>query len=390
MQRTGDIFLKQLLTGRITSLASIGAAFLCATGVYAQPKITSADFFGQTNLYYRAYSYAFDPADPGSVPFKVPSTLIGDSGPGQLWDFSQGPTDEVLRFDYLSPVGMDQSADFPSAKLVEQETVEGGTSTPQLLFYDLVPGTGRTVYGFYAENSLFTPTSVFVPPIVDFPDPITYGLEWSTSTTYQNTLTLGDPSGDGTSSAGQKVDVSSNLKADAYGTIILTDALGVSFAQGLRVAEAVTYDVTVDLGGGDNFHETDYVRNYYWFVPGYGMVAQLNSTQGTTPVSTNFMNATAFVRMFETNRKIVIDPGGGGGCTDPAPADNFRLRLANGVILLTWSKADCATQYIVQYTTTPAVTASWKPLGIATSNLSWQGENTTNGPARFYRVVSMK
>jgi hypothetical protein len=117
------------------------------------------------------------------------------------------------------------------------------------------------------------------------------------------------------------------------------------------------------------------------------LVAQLSSKQTTSPTPTNFTSAIVFMRMFETNKKITT---GGGGCDQPSPVTDMRIRVSNGVILLSWGKADCANQYGVQYTTTPGDATSWKALGTPTANLVWQGENTQKGPARFYRVQSMK
>jgi len=390
--------------GRLARFAVVLAPFLLSSPARAQVTVKLSDFFTQTNLYFRAYCNRFDPSDTsGSTAYSVPSGLIGGIGGGQYWDFSKGPTNEVLRFDYVSPGGMAEAADFPDAKLVEVETVEGGDGSPVYLFFDPITGTGRKVYGFYADlsgNSAFgtlgftlSPSAPFDPPIVDFPDPITYGAKWNTSTTYQQDFsTNGDPTADdsGGTSAAQQITQSSDFNVEAYGTIVLPDELGGAFGDGLRITEDVTIDVSYDLGLGSGFehYETDYTRNYYWVMPGYGIVAQLNSTQNTAPPGTNVTRAVAFLRMIETNKKVITTPGG--GCTDPAQVADLRIRVNNGVILLTWSKADCANQYVVQYTTTPTDPQSWQPLGDATANLVWQGENISKGPARFYRVVSMK
>jgi len=397
------------LCGRSRFLIAVLTALACGASTKAQVRVTLSDFFTKTNLYYRAYANKYDPSDTsGSTAFAVPAGLAGTEGPNQFWDFSKGPTNEVLRFDYLSPVGMPEAADFPDAKLVEQETLEGSGSAPVSLFFDAIPGVGRKVYGYYADlssNPMFgllgfalSPSTVFVPPIVDFPDPISYAAEWSTSMTYENDLTAdsgGDPTGEdpgGGFSARQQITQQSSFKVDAYGTIVLPDELGGNFGEGLRIAEDVTIDVSYDLGLGDGLqhYETDYTRNYYWVMPGYGIVAQLNSVQSSSPPGTNVTRAVAFMRMFETNKKITTG-GGGGGCTDPAPVNDMRIRVSNGSVLLTWSKADCATQYQVQYTDTPAEPTSWKPLGTATASLSWVGEKVPTGAGtRFYRIVSLK
>jgi hypothetical protein len=354
----------------------------------AQVRITLADLFAQTGLYYRAYANRFDPQDiTGGTAYVVPSNLIGNAGPDQFWDFSQGPSDSIWRFDYLPAGELSQAEQFAGATIAEQKTDEDSGSQ-EWLFFTPLPGEGRKVYGFYADNAFFSPENVFVPPVVDFPDPITYGAEWSASTVFINTLGLTDPDPEegGFFEFAQRVTITSQFKVDAYGTMVLPDEMGF-FGEGLRINEEVTYDFAIDFGEGQFDHvETDYTRNYYWVMPGYGIVAQLNSTQSSSPPPENFTRATAFMRMFETNKR----PSSGGGCTAPQPVTDMRIRISNGTILLTWSKADCANQYVVQYTETPSDAASWRPLGQPTPNLVWQGENTTKGPIRFYRVASMR
>lgn len=377
---------------KVTRLFSTVLAF--ASGTFfsqSQPVITAGDLFNQVGQYYRAYSNQFDPMDiSGGTAYIVPGDLIGSAGPDQFWDFSTGPKEKVLRFDYVSPAGIEAAADFAAAKVAEKKTEELDGSV-QWLFFEQVPGQGRKVYGFYADNPLFTPSNVFVPPILDFPDRITYGLEWTTSTTFENDLSINnadptDPDGVGLFNIRQQTTLSSKFKADAYGTIVLPDSLG-AFRQGLRINEEQTIDIAVDLGEGQFQHiETDYTRNYYWLMPGLGIVAQLNSTQNSSLAPDNFSRATAFLRMFETNKKAST----GGNCNNPGSVTDLKIRLDGGSILLTWSKAECASQYRVEYTSNPAVAGSWTPLGVPTSNLRWLGENTAADQIRFYRVVSLK
>jgi hypothetical protein len=403
LKGTAKYSMIRFISRRATHLLAAAIYAVLAVSAQAQVKITLADFFTKTNLYYRSYANKYDPSDTsGSTAYQVPTGLIGDAAPNQFWDFSKGPTNFVLRTDYLAPADVPEAKDFPQATLVEQLKVEADAAKPQMLFVRNTSGVGRTVYGFYldtSDSSLFgllpfslSPVGIFNPEIVDFPDPITFGLEWSNSFTYQQDLVAeGDPSAEdpGGINGAIKSDQTSNFKADAYGTIILPDELGGGFGQGLRVNEEVTIDISADLTGEGQFDhiETDYARNYYWFMPGYGLVAQLSSKQTTSPTPTNFTSAIVFQRMFETNKKITT---GGGGCDQPSAVTDIRIRVSNGVILLTWGKADCANQYVVQYTTTPGDPASWQALGAPTGNLVWQGETTQKGPARFYRVQSMK
>ena len=367
---------------------SVPVLLICAATLYntqAQPVISSSDLFNQPGLYYRAHANEYDPTDiSGSTAYTVPSGLIGTAGPDNFWDFSNGPEDRLLRFDYMEPDGLPEAEPFEDATIVERMTNEGDNSV-QYLFFEQAPA-GRVVYGYHAENSLFTPSNVFVPPIIDFPATISYGQEWNTSTTYINTLRLDDPDPEegGQYEVAQRTTLTSTFKVDAHGTIVLPDELD-AFGPGLRINEEVVIDVAVALEEGQFEHfATYYTRNYYWVMPGYGIVAQLNSTQGDSPQPENFSRATAFIRMFDTNK----DTSTGGGCTDPDPVSDVRIRVNNDVVLLTWTKAACATRYQVEYCTEDLT--SWEPLGNPTENAFWQGESINNGTARFYRIVSLK
>jgi len=353
--------------------------------VVGQVTISSADLFNKEGLYYRAYANNFNPLDT-STSFIV-GNVVGSEGPDQFWDFSKGPKDRVFRFDYMATGGLGIAQDFPDAELVEQKTDESDGSI-EWLFFSQEPGTGRRVYGFYAELPFITPLNRFVPPIVDFPDQIFYGLEWTTSTTYENELSLIDPDPEegGAFNVLIQNTHTSRFKVDAHGTILLPAEFG-TFGEGLRINEEVTVEVAADFGEGQFEQlETDFVRNFYWVMPGYGIVAQLNSVQSSAPPPNNFARATAFVRMFETNKKPVTS----GGNNELTPVKDLQILRNNRTILLTWSKSPGATQYRVEYTTTPTDPASWKSLGDATPDGNWRGETTTQGSARFYRVVSLK
>lgn len=382
-----------ILMRHIASILFLGV--VTSTPAWGQVTITADDMFTKPGEYYIAYSNDFDPTSLLPTPFPVPSNVIGSAGPNQVWDFSKGPTNVRYRFDYLPPadVGEEISGSFSSAKVVERKTNEDSGNS-EFLFFEQVAGLGRRVYGFYAENPLFDPANVFEPPIVDFPAQIRFGDEWSTSTTWYNSIggiTPPDPEdpddGGGGFSLAARNTHTSTLKADAWGTIVLPDELG-GFGQGLRITESVTIDVAIgnDTGGYDHL-ETNYARNYYWFMPGRGMVAALASTHTTTPTPENFTTATQFWRMFETNKKpTVVDPT----CTTPGSVKDLRIRFSGGQVLLTWGQADCASQYQVQYSTNVFDQASWKPLGNTVTSQLVVLDATNNDVQRFYRVVSMK
>jgi hypothetical protein len=279
---------------------------------------------------------------------------------------------------------------------VEKKT-DQASGDVQYLFFQQVPNVGRQVYGFYADLATFgEPETVFAAPIVDFPAQITFGQQWTTSAVYSNTVVLAsdptDPEGGGLSIDVQ-ITQTSDLKADAWGTILLPDELS-GFGPGLRVNEMVTIDISyVDDQGLLQHIETDYARNLYWLMPGRGIVAALASTQNSGvlggaagPPPDNFPTATQFWRMFQTNKKAT-NPGG--GCVNPDPVADLRIRFNNGQVLLTWSKANCASQYRLEYSTNPKDSSSWKPLSTVTNQLLVL-DTTATDHVRFYRVVSIK
>jgi hypothetical protein len=385
--------MKQLISAFL--LACIAAPIL-----EAQVVVTGDDMFNQPGQYFLAYSNAFDPTSPTPASFSTSNgALQGGTGAGQIWDFSSGPTNVVYRFDYLAPTNVDASilADFPNATVIEKQTDQGSGSV-QYLFFQQVPNMGRQVYGYYAHTPPFDNASTpFASPIVDFPAHIAFGDQWSTSAVYSNSVSVVDPT-DPTS--GGSVDVritqTSDLQADAAGTVLLPDELS-AFGDALRVNEAVTINIEYfdDTSGTYQPLETDYARNFYWLMPGRGIVAALASTQNSGVLggvaglpANNFPTATQFWRQFHTNK---TPTSGTGGCVTPDAVAKVKILFnsGSGQVLLSWGKANCASQYQVQYTTNAANTNSWKFLG-ATTNQLLMLDTTRMDQQRFYRVVSVK
>ncbi len=129
--------------------------------------------------------------------------------------------------------------------------------------------------------------------------------------------------------------------------------------------------------------ETDYVRNYYWLRPGYGIVAQLNSVQASSVPANNFDQATAFIRMFDTNKKPVA------GCTQPGQVTDLSIAINNGKVLLKWSKTQCTSQYRVEYSNSTFAAGAWKTLSTLTNQV-YLLDDTSHDARRFYRVVSIQ
>ena len=98
--------------------------------------------------------------------------------------------------------------------------------------------------------------------------------------------------------------------------------------------------------------------------------------------SLNFSSASAFVRMFETNKQ------GGSGNNDPQPVSNLRVTVSNGRVLIQWNKAANATSYRVEYSSAGMEPEQWQVLGDTANDFLFDSEGFGQA-ARFYRVVSM-
>jgi len=258
-----------------------------------------------------------------------------------------------------------------------------GTNSVSWLFFEQVPGTGRKVYGFYDTSfSSDQPDNVFNPPIIDFPDTIHYGDVWNTTTTITTLVSLIDP--DISGSIPVQVTFSSAFKVDAYGTVELPL---LSFGDCLRVNENETITTAADLDGTGNYQpvETDYAHNFYWLRPGYGICAQINSTQASSPPPDNFDQATAFMRMFETNKK----PGTSTN-TGIAAVTDLRAVVNGSQLLIKWTAPPATQHFRLEYSNSTLAPASWKPLTTIT-NLTqpFYLDTTSSDTMRFYRVVSL-
>lgn len=374
---------------------SAAALLIGPAGLQAQPTITAADFFNQPGQYYRAYANA--PGTTADV-----STLLGTaSAEAQAWNFTLGPRDVVYRFDYLAASSVPAGTNFPAAVLVEQKTEEPGGSNPAWLFFSQDGSRGRLVHGFYEpgwgavkmlgiEFKLEPPAGLFQTPLRDFPDPIHYGDEWTSTTSYTNTLTLDIGGGDddefgigGLADFLQQTTYNATAKVDAFGVI---NSPGIGFGECLRINELVQYDLAVDLGSGFEHLGTAYLRNYYWVRPGRGVVVQVTSEQQQgVPPPNDFTAAAVLLRMFETNHP---DPG------PPTPQGIQGLSLTLGPEggLLTWNRLSGVTSYQVEYTEDPGRANTWQPLGTATTS-NFRIDATANkpgNPVRYYRVVGSK
>jgi hypothetical protein len=362
----------------------VAVGLMCPVALQAQISITATDMFNQPGQYYRAYANS---ANGGSVSV---SGMLGSPGGPQLWDFTTGPTETIYRFDYLAATNAPHGAEFVTAgaKLAEQKTDESAVASDAWLYFKQDPAKGRITYGFYDPD--FSAgiggdqvEEVFSPPINDWPATIQYGSTWSTTTTFTNTISFGDPEDPlgGFFSMDLRFAYSSVAVADAYGT---ANSPGIGFGDCLRVNELVLYDISYDDGSGFQPLEADYIRNYYWLRPGRGIVTQVTSEQSSgTPPPDNFLTATSVLRMFATNHPDSVDPGTGGGI------QGLKLALGPSGALLQWTALASVTSYRVEYST--SASGGWQPLGSPTAANFFidtaAGKPAT--PVRFYRIVGL-
>ncbi len=340
----------------------------------AQVQINASDMFNQPGQYYRAYA--------GSSDVDVSGRLGGTGGP-QAWDFTTGPQDITLRFDYIAIGQADHAADFPGATFAERKTNESDSSTAWM-YLEQAAGRGRMNYGFYdLAFSDTLPSCPFTPPIRDFPESIGYGDGWSVATVFLSELRIpdiGDDEGGGEDFViPLQITYSASAKADAYGIV---NQPGIGFGECIRVNELAQWDIAADLGLGDGFQtiSTQYTRNYYWLRPGRGIAVQITSKQLDTPPLDEFPVAAEFIRMFETNHPDSVP--------DTPSIKDFRITVSKDGALLTWTKGTGLTSYQVDVTDNPGLPGSWTKLATTASNyLIDSAANKPGTPRRFYRVV---
>lgn len=359
--------------------ASFGLFLAVASVCRSQVTIVSADLFNRVGQYYQAY--ANDPTN--TVPV---TSILGNTGGPQVWDFSSGPQDVTYRFDYIAATNGMGGSDFAAAgaTLAEQKTLLSDTNIQSWLYFSQDPIKGRLDYGFYDPAwSSTQPQNTFTNVIQDFPNTIHFDDAWGGSTVFDSVYSdpiIGD--------FPDRVTYSSTDKVDAFGEIVLPN---LGFLDCLRVHELVQYDIEFDLGDGSGLQHvaTEYLINYYWLSPSHGIVAQITSTGSSDAKPDDSLpgGAAAFVRMFQTNHSKTTN-------STPTTIDNFKCTLGGGGALLQWSPASNIKTYTVEYATNLVVNGSPKP------PLAWTTLQTTTNhfvidfnaataaaPVRLYRVL---
>ena len=347
------------------------ACLLVGLNLEAQITITSEDMYNQPGEYYRAYSNV--PPGLFRSPVIVAGMMGGKGGPN-FWDFTEGPADEIYRYDYVTKENTIIWNDFPDATFAERGIKESEPGNPAWILMDQVPNLGRKVFGFWIINDQFDePSSPFTLPIVDFPAQINYGDSWTTSAEYRNSF----------GSIPMLINEVKSFDVDAFGFIELPE-LGVF--ECIRINSVKDVSIAFDIQQTGTFTNAgrQFVRTYYWLVPGKGIAAQMTSEQSGNPVSEQFNQASLFQRMFETN-KAPRDAG----CQEAAPVSGLDIVFQPNLVRLKWDEADCAQNYRVQFSNGGLTPESWTDLSPTPYTDTFFIDTKINGnKVKIYRVLS--
>jgi hypothetical protein len=349
------------------------ACLLMGLNLEAQITITSEDMYNQPGEYYRAYSNEPPGGLFGPSPVVVAGQMGGKGGPN-FWDFTEGPTDEVFRFDYVERENTIIWNDFPDATFGERGIQESKPNDPAWILMDQVPNLGRKVFGFWINSDQFDdPSNPFTLPVIDFPAQINYGDSWTTTIEYENSFG-GIPA--------RYTEVQS-FDVDAYGFIELPE-LGVFECLRINSVKDVAAAFDIQFTGTFTNAGRQFVRIYYWLVPGKGIAAQMVSEASGNPVSEQFNQATSFLRMFETNKEARD-----AGCQEAAPVTGLDIVFQPNLVRLKWDEADCAQNYRVQYSNGGLTPESWIDLSPESyTDTFFIDTKINNNKIKIYRVLS--
>ncbi len=381
--------LKPILTGTETKrLANRWlAGWAVVIGVLAVPgesvgqiTVTAKDMFGKEGQYYKMYSNFVGHFSEAAREEVDAFEYIGEAGEDQVWDFREGPEDEVIRFDYVKPSAIETDVEFEGATIVERATFDS-TGKQKSMFLDVNTTNGRNVYGFHDVSiDEETPAIPFSTRLNDFPAVMKYGDSWSGNTTFEF-VTRQEMFGVGTIEAPTKLVYLSEMEVDGHGIIMMP---GSGFHDCLRINELVQYDTYVKIPGLiEDWQKasTDYIRNYYWLSKDMGIVAQISSVQDSVPPADEFSVASALWRQFENNH------GESTATAQPVEGLEITMDATGKRILLNWKKSENTVEYQVQFSDnlTPD---SWRELKKTTGNFAL--DDISSKKSRFYRIVSME
>lgn len=310
-------------------------------------------------------------------------SLIGDPGGPQHWDFSKGPQDLIHSFRIIDPGDTAYENDFPNAVYTE-ETDRESEGNKGWSFHRNVPGQGRVYYGFYDESqTIGSKKVIFNDNTNDIPELLKFGLKWDRVVKFPSNI----------DAAGLPVSVSisfdSRAHIDAYGTMDLPELGKVSV---LRVNELNRWDTIADILGNETLLDAFYVRNYYWYAKGVGIVARITSDGERMPPAQTFPEAAHFYRLFETSKTVpATDEGSENNVVPPveddhsSPVSGLSISVNGGFVLLNWTSQPEGGPYRIEFV--DSITGpSWQEL--ATINGESYIEQLGDDRHRFFRVLN--
>jgi len=375
-----EIKIGRLAKRCIVCLSFFSALMIAPVGLPGQVTITAKDMFAKEGQYYKMYSNFIGHFSDAAREEVDAFEYIGEAGEDQVWDFREGPEDEIVRFDYVSPGEIDTDVEFEGATIVERATFDS-SGKQKSMFLDVSTAKGRNVYGFHDESiDEENPAIPFSTRLNDFPAIIRFGDSWNSSTTFEF-VTRQSMFGVGTIEAPTKLVYQSDMEVDGHGIIMLPE---LGFHDCLRINELVQYDTFVKIPGlieDWQMASTDFIRNYYWLSKDMGIVAQISSAQDSVPPADEFSAASALWRQFENNH---------GESTETAqPVEELEISMdaKENRVLLSWKKAENTVEYLVQYSDN-LNTDSWRELKKTTGNFALDDISSNKG--RFYRIVSLE
>jgi len=208
-----------------------------------------------------------------------------------VFDFSEGVTSGDITIEYVDPNDGGNGGSFPDATVAEKRIDENGDAT--WLYLDFEDGAGRHNFGFYDDiNMPSAPSVAFNPPIVDFPDNLTYQSYFNGTTSFTANV------------SGYELDIDYSFEGfvDGYGTVILPDGLGEHECIQVNYSEQFTYYL---FGTPLQY---SYIRSYYYLAEDLGIVAVIASNEGQTQIPNDFNIANTFLRLYDTS-KSTSSPG---------------------------------------------------------------------------------
>jgi predicted outer membrane repeat protein len=216
-----------------------------------------------------------------------PQGVIGLTGIQQgphVFDFSNGVITDTVAIEYVNINDGGHGASFQNATIAERKSTDNNFVW---MYLDFNENAGRTNYGFYDEVGVpDSPNVPFNPPIVDFPNNLTYQSYFTGTTNFDVSM------------SGTEINIDYEFTGfvDAYGTIVLPNGMGEHNCIQVNYEEQYTYNF---MGTPIQY---SYLRSYYYIAEDLGIVAIIASVEDDAPVPNNFNIANSFARMYESSK----------------------------------------------------------------------------------------